>query len=68
MENQYYQQTVYYRRAVGEIAESRIRFLEVSLRFISIEVFSLLWKVDENLLFLCYAFLASLRSAHFVQF
>jgi hypothetical protein len=51
MENQYYQQTVYYRRAVGEIAESRIRFLEVSLRFISIEVFSLLWKVDENVLF-----------------
>ena len=37
MENQYYQQTVYYRRAVGEIAESRIRFLEVLLRFIYIE-------------------------------
>lgn len=50
MENQYYQQTVYYRRAVGEIAESRIRFLEVSLRFIYIEDFPLLWKVDENLL------------------
>ena len=50
MENQYYQQTVYYRRAVGEIAESRIRFLEVSLRFFSVEFFSLLWKMDEKLL------------------
>ena len=50
MENQYYQQTVYYRRAVGEIAESRIRFLEVSLRFISTEDLSLSKKEDKKLL------------------
>jgi len=51
MENQYYQQTIYYRRAVGEIAESRIRFSEISLRFfflISSEEFKLRGKNNQK--------------------